>query len=750
MNLAKEQTSVINQIETKLENAFSKKQKSLSEIEVYDIFDLLGLNTPKRIFISIEDIPKADINKLLGEIPTEKIVLKISSHKTLHKTETGGIKICAKKDAPQIIRQMAVDFKSAEGILVCEFVPYTPFALGREMMIGARIDDAFGPVITLGVGGTDAESLTKALKDGLSPQIALVDTLKTDEDIKCFINSSWVYKYVSGNIRGGSRLAEDKQIISWIKTFAVLMSNFNDSSKEFAIEEMEVNPLVVSGGTLFALDGVLRFRKPAKIKRDIPSPKGIWSLLKPKTVAVAGVSENKMNMGRIILNNVAKAGFEKENLFVLKALKGEIDGIKCFARCSDFPKNIDMLVITVPSNAVADVLKDVASSGNINGVVLISGGMGEKKGTENIKKQIEDIIKQAKQKNPDFVLSGGNSLGIVSNPSKVNTLFIPKSKMPPPLGENPNMAKTAFISQSGAFLINATSKMPWFKPDYSVSVGNQMDITVVDYLCEVCSDENIKVVLGYIEGIKPNDGTRLITAVKSAIKLGKKVVLYKAGRTPEGQKSVMGHTASIAGSYTVFNALLGQTGAYIADTFEEFEDYVRLCTYFADFKPKTGRVYLMSNAGFEAAGMADNLDGKKSFKVEMPEPELTSALQNVLKKHKLDAIVDVKNPFDVTPMASDEAMFELTETILKSGAYDAMLISPLPLTPVMKTLPSEGLDSSLPVKLGKLIKKYKKPIVFCVASGSLYEEYFKKANENGLALFHSSDRAVKMLQGFFG
>jgi len=41
-----------------------------------------------------------------------------------------------------------------------------------------------------------------------------------------------------------------------------------------------------------------------------------------------------------------------------------------------------------------------------------------------------------------------------------------------------------------------------------------------------------------------------------------------------------------------------------------------------------------------------------------------------------------------------------------------------------------------------------KPIIFCVASGYLYELYCKMAIENGLVVFRSADRAVRMYEKF--
>ncbi|MFA6583427.1 MAG: acetate--CoA ligase family protein [Elusimicrobiaceae bacterium] len=734
----------MNKVRDILAKAFSEGRRSLSEAEVYSVFDSLGLDTPKRTVIPLS----AGGESFLKTLPGSKVVIKVSSSKTLHKTEAGGVKICSLEEAASAIAEMKKKFPDAEGLLLSEFVEHAAFALGQELMLGARFDSGFGPVITLGVGGTDAEAFTKALRPGTSPAIESAYALETDGDFREFLDSAWVWKYAAGKVRGGKRIAEDAVMLKWLKAFTALVREFA-GKKDWLIEEIEVNPLAVSNGRAVALDGVLRFKPAAEAEpeRVLPSAKGVQSLLRPRTMAIAGVSETKINMGRIILRNIIEAGFPKEKLFVLKDFAGEIEGVKCYASPKDFPDQVDMFVVSVPGATVPDLLKETAESGKVNGLVLISGGMGEKEGTQHVHRSVVDMIARARAVNPDFALSGGNSLGIVSNPSRVNTLFIPKEKMLPPLGENPHNAKTAFISQSGAFVINITSKYPAFKPVYCVTVGNQMDVTVVDYAAQAELDHEITALFLYLEGLKPGDGLRLVETVERAVKDGKRVAVYKAGRTLTGQKAVMGHTASIAGSFVVAKSMLSKAGAFVAETLEEFEDYIQLCANFGKYESGP-RAFLLSNAGFESAAMADNLELGGPIDPVYPSEALKGKLAQILKESRLDGIVDVNNPFDVTPMAPDIAMSRAAEEILKSGEYDSLIVSPVPLTATMKTLPSENLEESLPVKLAELSRKYEKPVIFCVAAGDIYNPYRDIAVREGLAVFKSADRALRALSAF--
>ncbi|HOX22530.1 MAG TPA: acetate--CoA ligase family protein, partial [Elusimicrobiales bacterium] len=632
----------MKKIEKIIAAAAQEGRSALNEWEVYTILDILGLGTPERLFIPLDQIPSGGYEEFEGG----KVVLKIVSHSVLHKTESGGVVVCGKIAAKEHMLRLKKAFPRAEGVLVSEFVEHPQFALGSELMIGARQDKAFGPVLVLGVGGTDAEALTASLRLGVSPAVLPCELASSDADWQSFLNSAWVWRYCSGKVRGGRRILDDAEPLKWLKAFAKLVQHFSPSGKsEWVIEEVEVNPAAVSGAKLIALDGILRFRPKKEAEGRLhPPAAAVDALLKPSVVAVAGVSEKKMNMGRIILGNVLGAGFPKEKTFVLKDFKGEIDGVKCVPSASKFPETVDMLVVAVPSSEAAAVLEDAAKSGKVRGVVLISGGMGEKEGTAAAKDKVMEVLHAARAKKREFALSGGNSLGIVSNPSKVNTLFIPREKLPPPLGATPFHAPTAFVSQSGAFVITVLSKEPRFKPVYCVTVGNQMDITVADYVERIAEDASIKAVFAYVEGLKEGDGLRLAACARKLAQSGRKLGVYFAGRTPAGQKAVMGHTASIAGDFAVARSVLLKEGAFVAQTLEDFEDYIQLCTCFCNLKPPSGKLFALSNAGFESAAMADNVDAKSPLTLPVPGQQLSAKLAQVLKTHGLDSIVDVKNP----------------------------------------------------------------------------------------------------------
>ena len=86
----------------------------------------------------------------------------------------------------------------------------------------------------------------------------------------------------------------------------------------------------------------------------------------------------------------------------------------------------------------------------------------------------------------------------------------------------------------------------------------------------------------------------------AGIQNNKEVILYKAGRTPEGKLATAGHTASVAGDYMVCEPCATQAGAVFADNIAQFEGLLMLASMLHGKKINDSRLAAVSGAGFEA------------------------------------------------------------------------------------------------------------------------------------------------------
>ncbi len=117
------------------------------EPEAKRLFGLAGLDVPR--FISTRDVEAA---KAFADGVGYPVVAKVVSPEIIHKSDAGGV-VTGIADAPALERAMErlLSLKGCEGVLVEET------ASGIELIVGAKIDFQFGPVVLMGMGGTSTE-----------------------------------------------------------------------------------------------------------------------------------------------------------------------------------------------------------------------------------------------------------------------------------------------------------------------------------------------------------------------------------------------------------------------------------------------------------------------------------------------------------------------------------------------------------------------------------------------------------------
>lgn len=764
----------------KVERLFRKAEREgrsfFLEHEVYAMLQDLEIRTPKFIFIEKGKEIKPD---QLSSFPSSKVVVKIVSPFIIHKSDVGGVKFVPKdtqkvnqaihgmlentpknyihQSSPKNFSEVSLDEvkKGIKGVLVCEAVDYEEVGFGSELLMGLKNSREFGPVLTAGIGGLDVEYLHKRLKQGKAFSIASVHLLKK-KDIPSLLKPLAFHDKLTASYRGRAPLISSQELERTYQNFQKLgrhFSVFNDQS-EYVIEEAEVNPFVVSQKKLVPLDGVCRFSKKHRKKACRPVEK-IHNLLHPQTVGIVGVSE-KMNTGHIILKNIISRGFPKSRIYVVKPGIKEIEGCPCVASVSDIPQSVDLFVLAVSAEQSFKVMKEIVDEEKARSVIIISGGIGEKKGTHSLEKDIKSLLDTERKKGKETpVINGGNCLGIYSRPGKYDTTFVPDHKLYKLPRNHFFSTKLAYVSQSGAFMISRMSKLLYIDPVYAVSVGNQIDLSIPDYMDYLKNDPEIQILAVYLEGFLPNEGLSFVRAAQQMIQQGKKIVVYKAGRSPEGQKATSSHTASVAGDYSVARSILEQSGVVVADSLLEYENDIRNLCFLRDKSIRGGRVGLISNAGFECVIMSDSLENEKKLKLARFSPQTVKKLLQVLGALGIDRLQDIKNPLDVTPVADDLTFSSCVQLILEDPGVDCAVVSPVPMTPAMQTLESSSghkenmaRKGSIALRLVELFWKTDKPFVVNIDSGALYNPMAELLERSGIPTFRRCDEAVKFLRQF--
>jgi acyl-CoA synthetase (NDP forming) len=374
--------------------------------------------------------------------------------------------------------------------------------------------------------------------------------------------------------------------------------------------------------------------------------------------------------------------------------------------------------------------------------------MGERSGTEGLARGLSDALAEARAtewRGP--VINGGNCLGILSRPGRYNTLFIPEHKLPVPPGPG---SPVAVLSQSGAFVAAKLSRLRGIDPTYLVSLGNQTDLTLGDYLTYLKDDPELKLFACYVEGFRPGDGLRWLDAAAEITAGGRAVILYRAGRSTAGARASASHTAAIAGDHRVTCELAQAAGVTLADSLEDFEDLIALFCLLEGRQVRGWRLGALSNAGYECVAIADHAG---AFELPPFGAATTSRLGQLLGRSVVGSIVDVHNPLDVTPMLEDAAFAEAARLLLEDDGFDVGLIGCVPMTPELATLaasPTHGenlLDEgSVASRLIALRSVSPKAWVAVVDAGALYDPFAAHLQAHGVPTFRSADRALRLFE----
>jgi acyl-CoA synthetase (NDP forming) len=512
-----------------------------------------------------------------------------------------------------------------------------------------------------------------------------------------------------------------------------------------------VNPVVpAEDGRLVALDGLARLRRSQPLAPPRPVAE-LRRLLTPGSAVVVGASAEGMNPGRIILKNLVEGGgVPRERIWAIHPRAAEIEGCRAFPSLADLEETADLAVVSIAADRGADeVVAEIVEKRRARTITLIPGGFGETEGGRAAEARIRAALAES-HRAPDggVLLNGGNCLGIISEPGRYNTFFIPPHKLPVREGRGRGLAS---VSQSGAYLVTQISNLDRvIQPRYAISFGNQMDVTVSDYLAYLEGDPGSRVFAVYLEGFQRGDGERFLDVVRRITGSGRPVLFYKAGRTREGSAAAASHTASAVGDYEVCEDLVRAAGAVVASSLDQFEDDVVTFTLLAGRLAVGRRVAVLSNAGFEATAAADTLHG-------MELADLVGPTRGKLAALLPPGIVDVHNPVDATPVTPTGRYVGIAQALADDPGVDALVVAGVPATPFLDSLArgeghredTEG-QTGLATLLTRFFRETRKPVVFSVDSGAFYDPLVAAMRQSGLPTFRRVDRATRALARFIG
>jgi len=460
-------------------------------------------------------------------------------------------------------------------------------------------------------------------------------------------------------------------------------------------------------------------------------------LFSPSSVAIVGASLNPFSGGYQFTRFLIDHGFQGK-LYPVNPTSSEILGLKVYPRLTEVPESsVDYVISCIPAEGVLSLLEDCGKK-SVKLVHLFTARLKETGRDKETRLQGEIL---GKAKKLGIRILGPNCMGIYY--PKLGLSFnheLPRESGP---------VGGFFQSGGGAGEFVRYAALRGVRFSKVISYGNASDIDEVELLNYFASDNETKVIASYIEGVK--DGGKFAEALAMATKK-KPVIILKGGRGKTGAKLALSHTASLAGSVKVWQAVLKQYGAIMVSNFQELIDQVVAFTF---LPPITGRRVIVAGGGGGKSMVSADVWEEEGFEL----PELSVEFRKKLKE-KVPELWDwVRNPIDASLFQGTPVVdINLLEWLSNEDGFDILVANltqddPLSNDIWEKVLAANFLHSVM------AIKKNGKPVVCIIETGEIglaemeswkwraIAETRRQIINQGLAVFPSPERAARAIRG---
>jgi acyl-CoA synthetase (NDP forming) len=461
----------------------------------------------------------------------------------------------------------------------------------------------------------------------------------------------------------------------------------------------------------------------------------------PNIIAFYGVSNSMQKFGSLHLSNLVSSKFSGK-VVPIHPKENEIMGFKAYNSIMDVPFEVDLAVIATPTHLVNTILEDLGKKG-VHHVIILSGGFieaGNKKENEKMSQIAE---------NYNIKIMGPNCSGEVIAPDK-NITHVP---WPPRKGG------VSIISQSGTYAVQpliAISQKIGVGISKIISVGNELNTDIVDYLEALEEDEETRSIGIYFETVRR--GQEFIRLVEQ-INQKKPIVIIPIGQTEAGPRSAKSHTAAVTSPGYDIDSVCVQTGAIKVLISIEM---LNLLNGFDSLPlPQGNRVGIITMGGGPGTLMSDLLETHG-----MNVPLLSEMTQKELKEF-LPPTGSTINPIDLT--YSDDMQNYLNilpDILLRSGEVDSILFYGLMGTEYHKNLikvpdymkdnPSviemkgyaemmEEYFIALFEELIEMKNRYNKPIIM-TCYNTREEKFVAYLQDNGIPVYYPEEGVMVLIR----
>ena len=454
-----------------------------------------------------------------------------------------------------------------------------------------------------------------------------------------------------------------------------------------------------------------------------PTASRLDRILRPRSVAIVGVSPEPGHMGATVLANLERCHFAGDIHLVSRSRK-EFNGRPCTPSIDALPQGVDIAVLVVPQHAAVEAITACGRRG-VGGAIVFASGFAEV-GDEG---RADQERLAAAARGAGVLMLGPNCIGMCAFGVGAALTFEFNAEAPLPDAK----PKIGVVAQSGAIsvIMRTAFLAKGLGITFYISTGNEADLTAEDFLGALIDDPETQVAALFLEQVRRPQ--MFLELAKRARTRGKPVVVMHPGQSQRARISASTHTGALAGDHATMTALLRHAGVVVVDTLEELVDCAELL---ARCKPPVKGAGVVTNSG-AVKGFA--LDFADSIGLDIPVlgSETIDKLKSILPP-----FASLDNPLDITAMVlRDVTLWPRTVQALHDDPGIGSLCMPM-----VAGSPRYAMDKAnalLPV-----IANAAKPAVIALLGDDapVPPEFLVALRQKGIPVLRSLERALRALK----
>ncbi|MFC5139832.1 GNAT family N-acetyltransferase [Actinomycetospora rhizophila] len=373
---------------------------------------------------------------------------------------------------------------------------------------------------------------------------------------------------------------------------------------------------------------------------------GLGPVLRPRSIAVIGVSRRPGSVGRAVLDSLV-AGHFTGRLHVVHPHASVIAGVPAAGSVDLLPAPPDLAVLATPPETLPELVEACGRRGT-RAVLIVTSGLA----AAGVDGAVLDAVHRHGMR-----LVGPNCLGAINTEPEVrlDATFAPGPAPRGPVG---------VVTQSGGVAIAVLEALRGLGLGVStlVSVGDRYDVSSNDLLAWWSEDTTTEVAVLHVESFgNPRAFSRLARRLSARVP----VLAVRAANSEVGARAAASHTAASATPAVRRDALYRQAGVQPVDDLGELAGALAaLCTS----SPAPGdRIAVLGNAGGTNVLAAD-----ACVAAGLRVPPLAPATRERLDA-LLPATATTTGPVDTTAAVDATTFASCLEVLRDAEEVDAVL-----------------------------------------------------------------------------